>query len=438
MKKLLIIFAVILTAILNMGQDVSAAPDKALQYIAPIAGTLKKGTLYRVHLTTEILQKCAQNCKDLRLIESVGTGEVPYIILNDISPGQPVETYTLKITDYSVKGTSVEITMKMPDAAKPITAIKVSTEARDFQKNAVLYGSTDQKHWQVLTEDSLYDFSSQVDLRKTSIHFKRADFPYYRLKLSEPNEQQKKINLTYEGLNLTVNEDTVKKLKINSVTALTTTTPDITTVYDNITFTGFKAQTTKNTVITIEAALPFNRIYFNVTNPYYNRRVMVSGSGAENQFIPLVGYLNIYAYPAYQTKNFIEFKSERHQHYRIEIENRNNPPLDIKDITFQWVRKYLFFVALNDGVPVNMYIGNPSAVRPDYDLSSFISQESWYKIQYETLKAGTLMPNPAFVQSLSNQQIGKTALRIVVILLVVLAGYWIYRLTTAPGRSKID
>ncbi|MBF0319947.1 MAG: DUF3999 family protein [Nitrospirae bacterium] len=423
-------------AIMAVTQDASAASERDFRYIAPIAGAVKKGMLYRVHLTPDILQKCAANCTDLRLFDSKN-GEVPYIILNDTSPGQPVESYTLKIIDYTAakNGSTAEITMQMPDTFKPITVISIGIEARDFQKGAVLYGSSDLKQWQVLAEDTLYDFTSQVDLRKASIHFNSSSYQYYRLKLSEPDEQQKKINLTYEGLKLTVNDEAAKKLKISSVTGLTTASPDIISVYDNMAFSGFKTQTTANkgTAITLEAALPFNRIYFNITNPYYNRRVRVSYSdkGTEGPFTALAGTMGIYAFPAYQTRNFIEFTSEKHQYYRIEIENRSSPPLDIKEIKFEWIRKHIFFVALRDDDSVALHFGYLPIERPDYDLSSFINQDNWFKRQYETLKAGSASPNPAYKPTIGKSGVEKTILRVIVIALVLLIGYWIYRLALA-------
>ncbi|MEO5358586.1 MAG: hypothetical protein H7844_14995 [Nitrospirae bacterium YQR-1] len=406
-------------------------------YYAAITGNFKKGELYKAHLTADIIQKSRGGLNRFRLYDGTGR-DVPYVIIENIFPGEPLKTYHLNVIDYSIKDNVTTITLEMPTGVTDSVAIlELNIDGKDFHKNVKLYGSQDLKKMEPLTDDSVYDFTSAVDLRKTAITFKKSAYRYFILKLTEPEggkQSDENLKLQYKGLDLMTNAVHNQQLKINSVTGLTTTDPKMRFVYDNKTFTDFELNTDggNNSIIIVKAALSANRINFNISNPYYNRRVNIfsSETGDKDSYVVLSTGSAIYSFPLIAgglTRDFIGLNSGHHIFYKFVIENGNNPPLEIKGINFQWVSKELFFVALDDTQKLFLRFGNPTVTMPQYDLTTFIRQDTWYDRKYEDVKIGDVKEADDYKPDIKDNY-EKHILTIVIVLIALILGQRIYTL----------
>lgn len=445
MKKLLTAIVLLLFCAVSVEASIILQPEN-FQYCSELGEATKNNTLYQIQLTSDILQKCSADCSDLRLFAQ-DKNEIPYVIIDNEHPEEIIETYTLEIKDYSDGPASKVITMKMPDKYRPVSIINLDISDRDFKKTVVLYGSHDINKWDLLAKEAIYDFSSQVALRKTEIKSNKADYRYYRLEIIDDDtsvKPEKSIKLKYEGLDFSAGGLENKKLHISKITGITGSRKDNIRVYDEKSFTAFPANPDKgrNTVITLEAGLPFDKMYFDISNPYYHREISIYGSdtGKEDSYKFLTRG-SIYSFPLSgmsETKNYIAYPSAKQKYYKIIIENRNNPALEIKSIKFVWVRKNLYFVSLSKPSKYSLCFGNSTVSRPNYDLASFINRNNWFNQIYEKLNTAQIIQNADFRERLPEDRkmkIEKIILIGIVILLVIGISFWLYRLMREASKK---
>jgi hypothetical protein len=422
-------------------------PDD-FQYCADITGQLKNDSLYQVPLNGHILEKCSAGLQDIRLFDAARK-EVPLVVIAEDRPAETSETYPLEITGFSREGSSQIITMKLPEKHRAITLINLTIADRDFKKKARLEGSNDSRKWAILADDVIYDFSSQIDLRKTKLSFSRSDYRWYRLRLVDEQptgNPQTAIRLKYEGLDFSVNGLQKKELRINSMDARTTSTQERHLVFDEAVLDDIVRSQDKdgNTVIIIKTGLPLDRLRLEVTNPYYFRTVglYASESGKDDTW-QLVTQETIYRFPVFsgqhETKNQIYCPTQKRGHYKIVIENKNSPPLEVKSVIASWVRKNLYFVALSTAGTHSLCFGNPSTTRPDYDLARFLNVNTLSQHAFETLATLQLKENANYKPAMTGgqrAQIEKIILRTVVVLLVIGLGFWLYTLMKKVGKKQ--
>jgi hypothetical protein len=296
-------------------------------------------------------------------------------------------------------------------------------------------------------QKTLY-FFSQVDLRKTHIKFAESNYRYYKFKLLDIKKSVKKnesIRLRYNGLDFSIDGYEKGSLSIDSIQGRTSPAKEK-VIFDGLVLTDMSSSVDnkQNTVIFFQSDLPFEKISFEISNPYYYRTTALyfSDSGKKDSY-KLMNQGFIYQFPlsstVIETRNYLESGKAGQNFYKMVIENKNSPPLEIKSIHLQWTRKNLYFIGLNDMQDYLLCIGNPNVEKPDYDLLKFTNQSNWYKHTSEHLEISAVSENTKFTPGIAKDRrakIEKTVLIITVILLVLMIGYWLYTLIKKADRRK--
>ncbi len=454
MKKIIVWFCFLLFPGIVFSADVCVSlKPQDFEYSLELNGAITKDNIYQIHLGNGVLEKCISGCKDIRLFNSKNN-EIPYVILDYNYISEKDKLHRLKITKYRYDENSAVITLstlKKENKEKniQINAIYLDIGNNDFNKKVKISGSNDGKKWVLVKRDTIYDFSSQVNLRKTEVEFESVSYPYYLITLTDDKMQkdsQQSIKLKYDRLEFSVDNMENKKLHINSVIGKFKTEKNKNIIYDKKIFNGSTATLDKNgdTVIEIEAGLPVKKIYFDISNAYYYRKVRVyySDTGDTDSY-KLLNKGVIYTFTLFNVtdvKNYVCLSSPKYNFYRLVIENKNNPPLDIKNSTFKWIQKNLYFVALNNDTQHFLCFGNKNTDKPEYDLSRFIHKNNWYKQDYTKLEVSDISGNQSFVSRLGKDkkaQIEKIILMTVVIFLVLGISFFLYSLMKkAQGTKK--
>ncbi|MBF0343989.1 MAG: hypothetical protein HQL06_07140 [Nitrospirae bacterium] len=430
-----------LTCLVLSPLSVLALTPEDFQYSVLLKDVTKANTLYRLHLTPDLLDKCSPGCNDLRLLDK-DNNDVPYVILQDIIPGDKVETYALEITNYENKDNQALITMKMPDNYKPVSAIELSIADRDFNKKAVLYASRNGTDWIILAHENVYDFTSQINLRKTRIQFNASDYPLYYLILADVDMTEggrPAIHLSYDGLDFSAFGVKNKTVKINAIKALTAAKAQQSIVYDQKVFNALpeRFDDGKNTVVIVESSVPASSIVLEASNPYYYRKVDVYyATRSQVDRDPYVLYASHYVYNfplagVEATKDYFELPPNPGRQYKFVVNNNSNPPLIVNAVTLRWIKRNLFFVSVKDSDRYTLCFGNSDLNRPQYDIASFIRQDNYFDRPHEVIKLPAVVFNANYRPSSRQrrEQVEKTILTVVVVGLVVLIGFWIHRLS---------
>lgn len=446
MKKLS--FLVLVLGFLSLNANADELKKSNFSFSSEITSSLEKGKLYQLPLNSEFIQKSEKDLYDVRIFDSKDN-TLPYTIINNVVPVGEIKTEVLKIVDYKENNKDSFLIAERGENSKDyfqVSLLKLDIDNKDFKRDLIVYGSDDKKTWASLTKDLIYDFSSVVNLRKTEVVIKKNTYKYYKVvfvnnETSSSNDTN--LNMQYKDLKITLDKKENRKLKINTVTVQNEVNgkEKITYVTETINKLSTSKDENKNTVITIGADLPFNKIGFSINNPYYSRKVSVfaSETGDKNEY-NLLFEDNIYKInlnEIKEEKNFISYNSNKHKFYKIVIKNQDSPPLEISKVSFDYIRKDLYFMPNSSSEHYSLYVGNKNVEKPVYDFSSFLTPNNWYKQTFKILKLGEITKNADFQESLSPQEKEKRLKGIlmgIVYLVILVLGFWIFNM--AKGMKK--
>ncbi len=412
-------------------------------HAAEVQGNTVEGNLYRVQLTGDVLQHCERNCEDIRLFDA-DMHEVPYVLL-ETKIDRRRESYNIELLSFLEDSNGAVLTMKMPDNADQINNLKIDTPSRDFRVDVILYGSNDKNSWSSMVTDVIYDFSSQVDIRKTEIRFPKLHFKYLMLKMSYGPRKGAgdQMNLKYNGLDFSVSSPQFKNIRINTVKAEVIVEGDTEPVYDEVRVLDYAIERGKKseTVIVVRTGIPAQRIYLDVANPYYFRRVSVFWDEVGKAYSREVGRGAIYRFPMGrkdEAKNYIELTCSRKGFYKVVIENDGNLPSEISGLRLGWVRKQLFFVALKDMGKYTLSVGSDATDARNYDLVQFVNDQNWNKLNSQTLMLSSAVKTPGYRPAARDDKRAtreKLTLIVIIILLMAGMGFWLYLLLRKTPRE---
>jgi len=412
-------------------------PSNFRQYAA-VDGALKAGTLYRIDLPADVLRGCAPGQPDIRLFAPDGA-EVPYTLVKGEYLKKADESYSAEITGYQAGPKEAVLEFKFTGQLNPLTSVELSVTDSDFRKEAALYGSEDGKAWSHVGTWAIYDYSSQVALRRTRLDFNASTRRFYRLKLRDTEDPQplgKTVTFKYDGIDLSVSGGKGKKLHINGVVGRTGGQDALVGVYDEESFQPSAGELKDNSsYVAINGGLPFEKVGFSVDDPFFVREFTAwySETGGDETYKRL-GAGNIYRFPSGWSNGervWADIASPGYAYYKFIFVNRNNPPLRVRAVRLKWLRRSLHFIAPADMTGLTLAFGRPNTVRPAYDMENFINQGNWEKRSPEQLR----LKAPALTEGYSPDapadrkgKLEKNLLTGIIMLVVAGMGFWLYKL----------
>ncbi|OGS47041.1 MAG: hypothetical protein A3J79_06785 [Elusimicrobia bacterium RIFOXYB2_FULL_62_6] len=416
------------------------------RYKAAVTAKIVGGTLYRVDLPAAVLLNCAPGQPDIRLFSPAGE-EIQFTLVKGEYLKKADELYAPKITAYRADSREAVLEFALESRPNPVTSLELSVEDTDFRKDTELSGSDDGKSWKPLGRGSVYDFSSQVDLRKTLLEFPRSTYRFYRLKLrdtEEPAPQGKTVSFKYDGIDLNVGGGKGKKLRINGVSLRTGGRDTRVEIYDEKIFQPAASGELKDnqSFIAISQGLPFEKVEFDLADSFFMRDLTAyySETGEENSYRRLSS-ASIYRFPPgwpAGERAWAEISSPGYRYYRFVFNNKNNPPLRIKSVKLKWLRRSLYFIAPGDMTGATVSFGRPGTERPAYDVESFVNQDNWEKRTQDALQLGEPVLTEGYSPELPadrKTRTEKNLLTAIIVLVTAGMGYWLYNLLKKAGPA---
>lgn len=442
--------------------QVQASAPQAFEFRAAIRDTIHTQVPHRLTLTHDILALASDGYADLRMFRDDGQ-ETPYVIYQEKQPQQSLVTFEFKIISYNQEGNQEEIILSRPEAIQSYHAITLATPVRDFKKSVEVFASEGQDVWHELLKDTLFDFTSNVDLRKNTIEFAAQGARYLKLVLTDDwagaKPTDKSLQLSYDGLNLQVGEkQEPKKLKVENIVGRSgedrPEAPVIDTrLFDLASGTGVtdtRVTGTKddegNTVLSLGLVnLPLYKTKFYVENAYYHRRVelwVADVDQADQYHYANAGIL--YKIPGMnEAVDTIEWNEPARRYIKFKIINKNNPPLKIAKLAWSWMRENLYFIP-EPGRGYTLYVGSHLSMdRPEYELPQMITPNFATLATYPQVMLQEVAANPAYdaeygldVKKIKSEKNERTVLWVVLGMLVLLIMFWIFSLLQKlPGKK---
>ena len=146
-------------------------------------------------LDSALFDTLDQKMGNLRLFDQSGR-EVPYLLRpralrtakgHLVALGLPVTFDQLRELD----GNRLELIVSREDKGATPAALQLESGIRNFEKLVTVSGSTDRQSWTVLAMDEpIYDYSRYADVRRDTVRFTAARYPWYKIQISNITENK--------------------------------------------------------------------------------------------------------------------------------------------------------------------------------------------------------------------------------------------------------
>jgi hypothetical protein len=408
----------------------------------------------RVTLTEGVISKTSRAFSDLRLFDDKGL-ETPYVIYEEIVPGERETTFQFKVRSFDTDGDQVVVILERPENEKAYDRIDISTPARDFKKNVEVYTSSGSGdglpgEWQMLASDTVFDFTSRIDLRKTRFQVGSTSSRYLKLVLTSEKaagEEGQSIRLEYDGLQFEVGGMNREPFRIDRVSGWRGERRAGEPVMDRkvIIRPRHDVDDKGNSLYSLGPVnLPLSQVTLKVDRKYYHRNVQLLGADTDNDedYIQ-TGSGTVYNIPGMDEPSASFSVAARHYRYmKLKVVNRDNPPLDIQQLELAWPRTNLFFLPEKDR-SYTLFFGGDKISKPDYELGQIIKKEHEQLASYPVLSLEGTRKNSGYKASepvkTTREATETAAFKIIVGLLVLGLGWWLYslmkKLPAASGRD---
>jgi hypothetical protein len=320
--------------------------------------SIKKEGLHLLLLTTEIRSATNENFNFLR-IKDANKNEVPYVLIVDSD--RTLSTFkSLKIISKQAIKDSVTSIVIENEANEIQGHFIVQIANTNIYKNYTIYGSNNQKEWfGLVANESLSGLSSanKTTVEKT-IYFPLNTYQFLRINFDDKN------SLPVNILNIGVFKS--KFISQNPI-EINNFKQEVVTVKNK------KATQLK---FTSRSAHKVHVISFKINTDFFlrNAKVMVKRTRKVKKRVEM--YTEIIAQFQLNSKNENTFalNNLNEKEFWIEIENQDNPSLDIKSVkVFQ---NPIYLVSNLKQAENYKLILDKTVNKPSYDLGNFISEKT--------------------------------------------------------------
>lgn len=318
---------------------------------------VKTNGLYKIPLNPDIKQYMSSNLHDTRIHDSAQQ-EVPYVVLSE--PLLKAKSDFVEYTIVSQKhfNNYSEIIIHNPNKDK-ISNIAFNINNSDAYKYCAIEGSEDMKQWYSVSASQELSLAYNEVYTNTykCIYFPMNNYSYFRLLVDDWHAQPLKINKAGWFRN------SVIAGKHNEVVFTKSITEDKVNKKTIVQLSFSNNQEVDRLDLRIKSP----RLYMRHAAIYANRERKLKHDKVE-KYRELLFDFNISS----DDLLFFDVPNLNEKEVFIEIENKDNPPLEIESISCKQLASYIV-CDLNAGNKYHLRFGNRALKVPEYDLSNFVS-----------------------------------------------------------------
>jgi len=230
---------------------------------------------------------------------------------------------------------------------------------RNFRRLVRVYGSDDAREWKLLQDGIfIFDYSGDVHVRELTLEYPTNIFRYLKVEIGLKNDE---APLTVQGVEINWTEtETAVETSLDPVSVSPVSRPN-TNYSDLIVDLGGRN-------------LPVNRLGFAVADAEFYREVQV----LDQDFKQVLKQEVIYRYAVDERVSerlTLELGELPLGRFGLRIVNHDNRPLQITRVWAQSIIRAVVFRPETAG-PARLYVGNPRAPKPVYDLAQLYPKVS--------------------------------------------------------------
>lgn len=345
--------------------DNAMPPVKNFTWQCTVDSVFKSG-LHKMELSHGLMGKSEKDLHDLRLADSSGH-EYPYVILSEPllrSQSDFVPYPVVSVTHYNKQHYRffffhyyTEVTIENP-ARDKINNLSLNVNNSDAYKYCAVEGSDDQKNWYSVSEQQELSLAYDNNYTNTykCIYFPANNYRYFRLIIDDRYQRPFKINAAGQFKN------TLIAGKLNGL---------------QHTITIRENEKEKQTLLELDfgSYQLLNRIAFHIKSPrLFKRSARIYATRQMERNHQIVNEkVNVYELDLDASgRLFFDLPYVHEKRIWIEIDNKDNPPLEIDSISCSRLATYLI-ADLNKGTRYFLKGGDSTLNVPEYDLINFVN-----------------------------------------------------------------
>lgn len=332
-----------------------AAESTAYRFSRDLIRGDERQTLLAVTLEASVYAACADDFRDLRLVDQDAV-ETPYLLQRitrskTVTRRQPSRSETPSLQKSGADG--IAVTVSLDKDAANADGLTLVTKQHDFEYAIRVYGSSDGLNWQMLVDNAaIYDYSRFMEVGNRDIELPANDYRQFRIVVAQATQTRVaellKLTRTLHGEEerqrletLDLHHEPLHIERLDFWHKLTETVPEAETEFD-YPVAGFRIREDtqhKISLIDLETRRqPLTGFVVKTDTPHFSRRAEVQiplQSGIETR-MQAIGHATLEALhfqDIARDQNIIRFPEQRQPHYRIVIQNQDNPPLAISTLS---------------------------------------------------------------------------------------------------------
>ncbi|MEQ1620549.1 MAG: hypothetical protein ABL919_04010 [Methylococcales bacterium] len=371
----------------------NAEKAPAYRFTRPIIHQNDGGqTLLAVALDNPIYAVVADGFSDLRLVNQEGV-ETPFLLQQITSRKTVIQRLPSASVTQALQTSGsdgITVMVDLDKGAANADGLSVITAQHDFEYSLQIYGTNDDgasKNWQLLLDNALiYDYARYMDVNNHDIDFPSNNYRHFKIVIAQPiqvrigklleltrtirGDKNPQLSEKLELLNEPLHIDRIEFWHNQSETL-----PETEQQFD-YPLTAFNVTQDaehKTSVIDIDSRnQPLTGFTLKTTTPNFRRNAEVQIPAQHG--MQTIGHANLEALhfqDINRDKTDINFPEQRRQHYRIVIQNQDNPPLEISNVTGNGHGYQLLFLP-QPGKTYQLRYSSAQAKLPHYDTAPIL------------------------------------------------------------------
>ncbi len=392
-KNALKILALVVVVGMVLGQSiVSASFDKKDWQYERVVDKGNISGMVKIKLPNDI-SWITENFRDLRVVDDLGV-ETPFVLTNDIRPTPSLGSASI-INSVTSNDGSTKFVVDTGRGGVVRTSLFIETNKPNYRRQVSLYSSDnplalDDSRWSLVSKEgyvfSFTDPATGQSQGKNSIDFSSNTSRYFKVVISNGEEGPVVAN------------DVKVYGDIDVVTPRYSTEVPV-SVYNNP-----NRKTTELTIDLGRSGVYSDSISISSKDTNYTRRVIVEASNSsstDNSWSYVgQGYISSVRTSLYKgSSNIINYGSNtaiRSRFIRLSIVNDDNPVISIDPKVVVSGPVFELVFDAKPGRNYKVYYGNPSAQKPQYDISNLASYIETAKLP--VLGLGSETKNSSYVE----------------------------------------
>ena len=397
-----------------------------------------------VPLDTDVYAGTRDGYEDMRIVDDRGT-PVPYLLepigkkrINRVRERCASTLKSLRVDE----GKGLEIVVALDVKAPSAAGLTIQTPLTDFEHRVRVFGSQSGKDWTPLVTDGvIFDYSRFMDIRNPDVALPANTFRQFKLvveqelddresPLRELIRQREDDKDGKKETRVEVTRNLRTPFRIDRIDLWRTVDNERGTEPETFSYpaVGFRVEhdaKKKLSHVEIETRRePIARLSFATAKGNFSReaRVLVPiERGTRTDWVEVGrGTVVNIQFRAFQRSEMrVDFPEQRQTRYRLEIENADNPPLEITAINAEGPGYRLVFVR-SEGRTYQLEYGSDAAQKPSYDTAAVLgSLQRGY--QPSSAKLGPQVANAGYRSDRSLQTFFNSPLFLTLAIVVMVA-----------------